>query len=356
MSHKFACLIIVLLPVACFTAPVLDRVTGSFTYGSAVVISGSEFGVNTADVQFLGGKDGVIEATAFNQTPASNDRWTFNQGLGCNMKITDAEAHSGTKSLFCEYQELNAAIRYNHTEPVGANQKVFVSWWVRRTHVGDGQWKMFRIKQINDVQDGAPEITMFNWYNAQSFFVRLNFSSSDPRSWSMPYPAEDGRWYRIDFELHTSSVAKDDGFYKVSLHDPTSSVPIRSNSLTGMTFEDSESYYRWLIWQNYMGNGIGNRTVWMDDLFVQVGDVARVELADAPVWNESTFREIQPPITWSDTQVAIELNTGAFKRGETAYLFVVDSNGTPSAGYPITIGQSVGTCTHSHDSTVQVEF
>jgi hypothetical protein len=342
LSLKIACLIgVFILPQICFTAPTLEQVTGLFKDGSEVIISGTEFSANTANIQFLGGKNGLIETAALDLTPANTGGWIFNQGVGCNMKISDHDAHSGTKSLFCEHDSYNAAVRYNHSAIIGPNQKVFVSWWVRRTHVGDGQWKMFRVNKINDIQDGAPEITMFNWYNSRQFFVRINFNSSDPRSWSMPYPQEDSRWYRMDFELHTSSIVQSDGFYKVSLHDP-SNTTIQSNSITGMTFQDSESYYKWFLWQNYMGNGIGNRSVWLDDLFIQVGSVARVELGDSSSWNESTFREIQRPIKWTDTQVTIDLNTGAFKSGAIAYLFIVDDNGTPSVGYPIRIGQSAG--------------
>ena len=41
--------------------------------------------------------------------------------------------------------------------------------------------------------------------------------------------------------------------------------------------------------------------------------------------------------------IEVEINQGSFSNGETAYLVVVDSDGTASTGYPITIGSSYGT-------------
>jgi hypothetical protein len=330
--------IIAFLTVATAAAPVITGASGLYEEGSEVAISGSLFGSNNLDIQFLGGHDGLIETGALNQTPANTNGWLFDQGVGCNMKISDSHAHSGQKSLYCPQDSLNAAVRYRHPRNIGPNQRVFVSWWVRRNHTGSGQWKIFRFKQENDIQDGAPETVMSRHATSAPFFVRIDFAPSDPISWNMPYPNDDNRWYRIDVEVHTSSANESDGFYKVSRHDPTSLEPIASNSLIGMTFKNSLLYYKMFIWQNYIGNGIESQNIWMDDLFVQVGSVARVELGDSATWNTSTFREIQRPTKWSDSSIKLNFNQGSFKSGDNAFLYVVDADGIPSAAYPIIIG------------------
>jgi hypothetical protein len=50
---------------------------------------------------------------------------------------------------------------------------------------------------------------------------------------------------------------------------------------------------------------------------------------------------MQIPSTWSSGQIAFKLNQGAFSNGATAYLFVIDENGVPSPGYPITLGTNI---------------
>ncbi len=63
---------------------------------------------------------------------------------------------------------------------------------------------------------------------------------------------------------------------------------------------------------------------------------ARVELGDAATWTASTHFEIQIPEAWSTTAVTFRVNRGTLPPGETAYLYVVDSEGNVNAdGYPV---------------------
>jgi len=64
----------------------------------------------------------------------------------------------------------------------------------------------------------------------------------------------------------------------------------------------------------------------------------RVVLANNVVYAAATITELQVPTSWSDTSIGITMNLGAFSTGQTAYLFVFDSTGTPSAsGFPVTV-------------------
>jgi hypothetical protein len=65
----------------------------------------------------------------------------------------------------------------------------------------------------------------------------------------------------------------------------------------------------------------------------------RVVLANKPVLTQATIIENQIPSTWSDGSISATVNLGQFNQGETAYLFVVDATGTPSAkGLAVTAG------------------
>lgn len=67
--------------------------------------------------------------------------------------------------------------------------------------------------------------------------------------------------------------------------------------------------------------------------------LSRVVLADKPVLNDATVIENQIPSSWNDQSITATVNLGRFTQGQTAYLFVVDSSGSPNAtGLAVTAG------------------
>ena len=66
---------------------------------------------------------------------------------------------------------------------------------------------------------------------------------------------------------------------------------------------------------------------------------ARVILGNAPTFSASTRRELQIPTAWSSSSISVTANLGAFSEGQTAYLYVVDANGSVNAaGFPVVLG------------------
>ena len=77
---------------------------------------------------------------------------------------------------------------------------------------------------------------------------------------------------------------------------------------------------------------------YFDDVYVDTS-LSRIVLADKPVLSEATIIENQIPSAWSDNSITATANLGKFVQGQSVYLFVVDSTGTPSAsGMAITAG------------------
>src|SRR5437660_1550173 len=84
------------------------------------------------------------------------------------------------------------------------------------------------------------------------------------------------------------------------------------------------------------GNSVLNRR-YFADLYMDTTP-QRVVLANNVVYAAATITELQIPTSWSDTSIGITVNLGSFSTGQTAYLFVFDSTGTPSAsGFPVTV-------------------
>ena len=187
-----------------------------------------------------------------------------------------------------------------------------------------------------------PQIVMFNWYNSNQHFIRPGpgTEGNATADWSPPFPSKDDRWYRMDYTVHTSALATSDGSYTTTLFDPDGGSKLQEKAVdSAMSYFSGSRRYRWFLWQNYIGNGETSQTTWTDDLFVQVGTRARVEIGDASKWSACTSREIQIPSAWSGSTITISVNQGAFGSSDTAYLYVVADDGSVNEdGFPITFG------------------
>ena len=97
-------------------------------------------------------------------------------------------------------------------------------------------------------------------------------------------------------------------------------------------------YYSWP--ELYVGNYIRTGD-WSGETFTQWESLyidnswARVEIGDNAIYNNCTHREIQVPNSWSNGSIGVRLNRGSFASLNGLYLFVVNANGTASAGYPL---------------------
>ena len=79
--------------------------------------------------------------------------------------------------------------------------------------------------------------------------------------------------------------------------------------------------------------------MYVDDVYVD-NTLARVELCNGTNWSKNIKCEIQTPQSWSEDSITFDFNQGSFQEGETAYLYVVNENGSVNEeGYPITIGE-----------------
>jgi hypothetical protein len=84
--------------------------------------------------------------------------------------------------------------------------------------------------------------------------------------------------------------------------------------------------------------GFTNNWRYYDDVYLDT-TLSRIVLADKPVLSQATIVENQIPSAWSDTSITATVNLGKFAQGQTVYLFVVDSTGTPSgSGLALTAG------------------
>jgi hypothetical protein len=324
------------------TGPYICSVTGPLVAGQPATIAGARFGTHSLDIEWLGGVNGLIESSAADTIPSKN-QWFFDSQWADTTIATD-QAHSGAHSLRASPDPSvtwNGDFRYDYGQGIPEHTWIMASWWVRRTHAGSGQWKMFRIDPESDITDDVMQSVLFNWDTQHQWIVRFGpeLDTDGYQDWDPPFPTSDDHWYRMDYLIYTSAVGVADGIYTLSLLDPQGSETATTTHASWETTYSSALLYRWFLWQNYVGNGITASTIWTDDVYVQVGTQARVELGDAASWETCTHREIQLPTAWSPAgdSITIELNIGAFSSG-TAYLYVVDADGNVnSPGYSLSL-------------------
>ncbi|GEM_PF-4521468 len=69
--------------------------------------------------------------------------------------------------------------------------------------------------------------------------------------------------------------------------------------------------------------------------------LARACIGNAATYSACTVREMLIPNAWSTSSITAIVNQGTFANGATAYIYVVDAEGTVNAnGYPVTFGGS----------------
>ncbi|NNM32204.1 MAG: hypothetical protein HKO53_04025, partial [Gemmatimonadetes bacterium] len=100
--------------------------------------------------------------------------------------------------------------------------------------------------------------------------------------------------------------------------------------------------WEYFQFQNYFdddGSGFTQERAdfFYDDIYLQFGTQARVEIGNQPDYSSCDNISVQRPLNWGTGSIDVELNFGAFSPGSTVYVFVVGENGLVSAGHPITL-------------------
>jgi hypothetical protein len=309
-----------------YTPPTGLAVTGvspDFT-----TITGSGFGTHALDIEWIGAD---IEAGTVGQDFAKTG-WVNNSQWADHAYSTD-QYHSGSKALkVVVNDESNGVLYYALPNPVLPGEKFFMSWWTRWEGTEAGQWKMLRIEGQAVVVGGDPQIVMFNWFGAGGQVI---FNYGYPQQ-QVFYPSSffprAGSWYRCEISLTASSTGNTDGTATFRTNVPGNAF-VTLSTPNVMTHVDAGEQYGYIVFQNYMGNSSNGGTIYTDDVYIQKGTHARVEMGDNATFTNCTHIETQVPTAWSDTSITVTPNFGSFGAGSSVYLFVVDSTGTPSAGY-----------------------
>ncbi|MBM9616844.1 hypothetical protein JWJ90_21505 [Desulfobulbus rhabdoformis] len=104
-------------------------------------------------------------------------------------------------------------------------------------------------------------------------------------------------------------------------------------------YEDKGMPYVWdrlsVVGYFRSGSSYPTHNYVIDDVYLAIGPnaAARVEIGNAPVYENCTKLAIATPDTWTDTSINVTVRGGRFSSDDSVYLFVIDASNTPSKGY-----------------------
>lgn len=378
-------------------APTINNISGNFANGGSVTIDGEGFGNLSIEVASSLGPDGWIESnspgTRFDQLQGAQDWRSFSANQPAF--IDNSRAHSGSRSINGSIDrsadnDWNKVIYYTKESKF---DQLYATWWVyfNPTNYSDTtQWKIWRVGD-----EGGNEVATDNcgsliqsshWapgYNAKQyatiFHCKLGcqwpaqaecYKHIQPQPWyapefSDPYNYQwhnragtvsyndnlptQGEWCRAEIFLDASDIDTPNGRYWLTIQRPGEFRRIVDNWVTGLTTHRSDccSGDGSGEWENFVLQGFFDDNggpfqdeeadLFYDDIYLQFGSPARVELGNSDTYATCTQLEVQETVSWSDGQVQIKLNRGGMNSGSQAWLFVIDENGNASDGRPVTI-------------------
>lgn len=349
MIFRFIFLISLFTSTA-FGAPSISSISGTVVDDNNLTISGTSFGTHALSIEWLGGASGNIESGT-DGAVVSATGWSIpanDTSPNRRPRYVSDDAHSGSQSIYTK-RENGTYIAYM-TYDTGGADKIYFSYWANQTKGDCDQWKAWRWSETSNVTDQANNI-MSSVYGGSNYNTVMCESSNPSTADCYPGNVADiymdtshiaSTWYRIESYIETnSSAGAEDGVWLYNLYKSGS----LNNATNFTTMEDRATgvtgQKRYFHLQNYFGNNCEEvvlARIYMDDIYVQTGTRARVELCNASTWTNRGHCEIQYPTAWAAGEITSTVNLGSFSSG-TVYAYVVDSNGdVNSSGYALTIG------------------
>ena len=338
---------------ATLAAPTVSQVQGPLDHNGSITITGSGFGSKASGAPWI-----WDNATAGKLKDVWGDAWPnqlpgYNTGYYPPMRGVSpphshdarliAGAHAANTGAYSGYMVMMFKSLYLPTFPC----TFYASWYQladKEWHFGgDNNFKTF------DYSEGGNPYASGSWYTA--YGPPHPGSSSDTNAqwvnetdtplknpdlnghnawWGKAVNPMAGKWSKV--EIAFKATDQSDGY-----------INVWENGKLVMWYRGPTDTYSGTlrtIGVGGYGRMQGYTTNWryFQDVYVDA-TLQRVVLADKPVLSDASIIEVQIPVTWSDGSITATVNLGKFNQGETAYLFVVDASGNPSAkGYTVTAG------------------
>lgn len=323
-----------------WAAPAINSASGTIGHMQSITISGSGFGVKSPAKPYLWAPFdsgslqpsslGTITSWSLNESMAYNS----NEGVGGTGCAKSSDG-SGTWTL-----SVNASgFAWNDY-----NQKMYLFRKTKRNFdVGSTNWKVWRLWSDNYSYPNA-------YVNTGTCCGNISVEGIDEAGGWMDISktvGPTGSYFTEEIIMKSNSnTSTADGYFAMYTNGVRGAeLPYTDYSRKVWKMKDNSSQGSASMTMNFVVHGVkanttfpGTYMYWADDVYLDK-TWARVMIGNASTFSSSTKKEIQIPSAWSATSITVIFNQGAFARGDTVYLYVVDADGNVnSQGYPVVIG------------------
>jgi len=359
-------------------APVVQQVSGTLNQGSTVTVSGSAFGAKATAAPLV-----WDDASSTDISDKWDGAWPssippYNASYHSPMRGVDPPHNHDTRYIAGDQYAPTVATAVAGGAYGGGNMVVFkninvaafplniyASWYQRL----DDAWAFGTINNIKTFAYSvccSPYQMPNNWYTA--YGPPHPTSSSDRGSqwvitddgkslinpdmnghnawWGSAVNPAAGKWSKVEVSVKLTNQndgyiqVRENGNLVVNYAGPTDKYPGTSRTVGVGGWSLIKAPNNWRYYAD----------VYLDTT------LSRIVLANNADLSQATIIENQIPSSWSESSITATVNLGQFQAGQTAYLFVVDSTGTPNAsGLPVSVdGAATAAATPNAPSAVSV--
>lgn len=322
----------------------ISGTSGTLSDGSAVTISGSSFGTKSAAApkvweDFAGSLNANLDEHG----------GAFNIANTTNLRHTHA-AHNAR----ADFHTVGSFFDGHYFEYSGSDApKWFTQYWVKlatnwswgTTVEGGGNSSVANVKFVRYFPGGRTYTNV--GYSMQNFVGGdiIRFIEHGSAGQGNAYLGVDGKdwftldtWHCVQVEMkENTGVDAANGHIRLwfdgALMDERTNFVTNTSDDAGDT-TDKRPYILG-FYDSWPQSG-STMYAYFCDLYVD-DTWARVELGNNSVYDNCTHREMQIPTSWSSTAIGVTFKPGSFSGGASAWLFVIDSNGNKTAGFPVTL-------------------
>ncbi len=350
-------LAILFCSVSVFSQPLILDAPDTVSPGEPIVITGTSFGtkLTASPIRFDDFEDysGAVGSDIDDATGWWNvvDRST---SAVPNAQISSQnQRSSSTFNVIAAVKDRTKnPVFYKNDVGFSITGKIFVSLWMyydNGTVVPDSSayqikaWRLATVISSNGAET-YPDIANFNWFykantsDEYNNYTQVNhyLGGGSSTHYLPKNTLQKKQWQNFIIEVDQGTPGNADGKVTVYGSVADQSSPYLTSSSAGQVLDSTGNYIDAIKFDSFLDDGTGTFTLYFDDIYID-NSWARVEIGDSSIYENCSHREIQIPTSWSVESVSVNINTGSFSSGDTVYLFVVDSNGIPSAGYPISV-------------------
>lgn len=343
------------IPQSLYGAPSISSVSGTISDGQTITIKGSGFGETGPTVLIYDDYEKGSSGKSFSiGTGAAVGSWTSFTDVYNSLHYSSSYAHSGALSLekntVYANDDPSPRVNLNFSPALTDGDQVFISYWlyVPTNHYYPGNGTGIDQAKVHwlHFEDSGMFVGWTHGWNINpnySDYSCLNSSGYGLYSGVGEYHCifTKGIWTRFWF-WHSFGSSSNGSIQAYAMNANTARLTILNT--TGKTNVNASHPYDQLNIPAYVRatpSGNGPASLFYDDVYVAkgAGARARVEIGNNSTYTGCTNLSIFTSTSWSDTSITATIRQGSFSNGGSAFLFVVDANGTVSSqGYPIILG------------------